>query len=167
MLLIKTRYSWKMPKWKQHYPSIFQLYHLSTCSLDGEVLKPRKPQPSRVMEGEDIRSKRVSVSADITRAISALGYDDYDCVGKVLFVHVPENLEELFKKGNVYKPSTKQVPDCEATHEYWLKGPAKMKLIGKIELTSMDNEAGKKEMRFEDIDGKPSQWYGKWKWKWI
>ena len=125
-------------KWKQHFNASFPLYHLSSTNLDGKLLSPRSMEKWRVMEGEDWRSKRVCFSSSIDGSLAALCTSMSCPFGETFYVHVPENLEDLFSKDNVYKPSTKKVPDADETGEFWAKAPCKMKCIGRVEVMSVD-----------------------------
>lgn len=116
-----------MPKWLQTYEHPFQLYHLSTTNLDGIEVVPKSLTKERAMEGEAWRPKRICVSSSIDGALAAL-----DAYKENYFVHVPENLESLFARKKVYKPSLQQVPDSGLTNEYWLKASCKMICIGEI-----------------------------------
>ena len=118
----------------------FSLYHLSEHNLDGQILEPRPMDKNRVMEGEDWKKPRICVSTSIDGAVSALADSLSDPFGLKLYVHVPENLEELFANRQIYKPSTKQVPDAEVTGEHWLTGSARFKCLGQIELIDFDDE---------------------------
>lgn len=125
----------------RHFDKPFKLYHLSEQNYDGKVFEPRPMEKFRVMEGEDWKVPRICVSDSIDGAVSALLDSVTMPYGKRLWVHVPENLIDLFKQNKVYKPSLKQVPDATATGEHWLKAPAKMKTIGQIEVTDIDETA--------------------------
>lgn len=126
-------------KSKSHFNKPFKLYHLSSENLDGKLLEPRPMDPERVMEGEDWKLPRICVSNSIGGSVSAL----VDCVanpfGMKFWVHVPVGLEALFKANQVYRPSTKQVPDAETTGEHWLKAPVKLKAIGQVEVVDIDH----------------------------
>lgn len=117
-----------MAKWLQTYEHPFKLYHLSKTNLDGVEVFPRPLDKERVMEGEAWRPKRICVSSSIDGALASLDAP----YNENYFVHIPENLESLFAKKKVYKPSLKQVPDSELTGEYWLKASCKMVCIGEI-----------------------------------
>ena len=121
-------------KWKQHFDKPFVLYHLSEKDLNGQTLHPRKMEKDRVMEGEDWRSKRICVSTSIDGALSSLASCMTCPFGEKFYVHTLTNLDELFMHDKVYKPSKKQVPDAEATGEHWLKAPATLECIGKVEI---------------------------------
>lgn len=116
-------------------------YHLSESSHDGEVFAPRPMEKWRVMEHENWWTKRICVSDSIDGAVSAIMTDDPTPFGKHLFVHVPENLDELIVKKKIKKPTLAQVPDAEATGEFWLKAPAKMKCVGEIEILNITDES--------------------------
>lgn len=117
-----------MAKWLQTYEHPFKLYHLSTTNLDGVEVVPRPLDKERAMEGEVWRPKRICVSSSIDGALASLDAP----YNENYFVHVPENLESLFARKKVYKPSLRQVPDSGLTDEYWLKAPCKMVCIGEI-----------------------------------
>lgn len=114
------------------------LYHLSDGSHDGETFVPRQIPKWRIMEGEDWRTKRICVSTTIDDALVALLSYDSQPFGKHLFVHVVDNIDVLKSKNKIYVPTSKQVPDVEATHEIWVKAPATLKLVGKIEVVDID-----------------------------
>ena len=119
---------------KQHFDKPFPLYHLSESSHDGETFVPRPMDKERVMEGENWRAKRICVSSSIDGALSALVDSISMPVGMILHVHEILNLDDLFRRGKVYRPSILQVPDCETTNEYWLRDKAVLKCIGAIEV---------------------------------
>lgn len=121
-------------KWKQHYDTPFTLFHLSEDNHDGETFIPRPMNKECVIEGENWQAKRICVSKTIDGAVSALMDSVSMAYGIKLYVHEIANINELFKKDKVYKPTTKQVPDCETTDEYWLKDKAILKCIGAIEV---------------------------------
>lgn len=154
-----------MPKWKQHFPNKFKLYHLSESNLDGVELEPRSLSKERAMECENTRTKRICVSTSITGSLQGIGYSDYDCIGKILYVHEPENLEWLFEHDKIYKPTTKQVPDCEVTGEHWLKSKSRMKLIGKIRITDLIDGTNNDKLSYM-IDGYKT-WCDDFSWEWI
>lgn len=147
---------------RQYFANPFQLYHLSYENLGGKTLKPRPLEKWRAMEGENWRSSRICVSTSIDGALSSLLDSDLNPFGKEFWVHVPVSLEELFLKGNVYKPSLKQVPDSEATGEHWLKAATTFKCIGKIEVLDIDEE---KDLYYA-WDGE-NICINSFKWKWI
>ena len=141
---------------------IKHLYHLSDNNYDNETFVPRPMPRWRAMEGENWKTKRICVSTSIDGALAALLSSDSQPFGKHLFVHVPENIDELKSKNKIYAPSKKQVPDVEATGELWLKAPAKMKCIGEIEVVDID---ASNELSYED-DGQ-TICLDAFVWKWI
>ena len=154
-----------MPKWKQHFPEKFKLYHLSESNLDGVELEPRPISKDRAMESEDTRSKRICVSTSIDGPMQGIGYSDYDSIGKDLYVHEPANLDWLFEHDKVYQPNENQVPDAKVTGEFWLKAKSKMKLVGKIAITDLIDGSGDDSLMFFIKDYKT--WCDKIKWKWL
>lgn len=104
------------------------LYHLSTENHDGEWFKPRVPlsiykNSYRSSEhDEDDKIRRVCFSRYIRRAFYAISFDG---LREHLYVHVPVGLDEIVRRGKLYKP----------TDEYWIKCRVKMKCIGKISIT--------------------------------
>lgn len=147
---------------RQHYPEPFYLFHVSETCHDGETFIPRPMDPARVMEGENWRAKRICVSGSIDGAVSAILASAPRFIGLKLYVHMPEDLDILFKRHKVYKPTLAQVPDCEVTDEYWLKDSVQMRCIGQIEILGID----------PDIDLNYI-WFGsktpmdRFKWRWI
>ena len=139
------------------------LYHLSEKNLDGETFMPRSMPKWRAMEGENWRIKRICVSNSIDGALTALLSSDSQPFGKHLFVHVPENLDELLAKKKIYKPTKNQVPDVEATHEQWIKAPAKMVCIGEIEVVDINAEI---DLSYEDNGQQVPLDAFVWKWIW-
>ena len=153
-----------MPKWKQHFAKKFKLYHLSEKNLDGVELEPRSMSKDRAMECENIRTKRICVSTSIVGALQGIGYSDYDCIGKILYVHEPDNLDWLFEHDKIYKPNTKQVPDCDVTGEHWLKSKSRMKLVGKIKITNLVDGTGNENLSYMIDDYKT--WCDDFEWEW-
>lgn len=141
-------------KRKQHFEKPFMLYHLSSLDLNGQTLQPRKMDRDRVMEGEDWWSKRICVSTSIDGALSSLASCMACPFGKKFYVHTLTNLDELFMCDKVYKPLANQVPDAEATGEHWLKAPALMKCIGKVEIVDLKASSS-------------SQMIDEFEWKWV
>ena len=147
---------------KQHFEKPFSLYHLSEKCHDGETFEPRPLDKDRAMEGENWWAKRICVSSTIDGAVSAL-CDPMSCpYGLKLYVHAIKNLEELFAKDKIYRPSIVQVPDAEVTNEHWLKGKAVLKCIGQIEVGNVDDSV---DLWYE--------WHGektkidRFSWKWL
>lgn len=113
-----------------------KLIHLSEENHDGEWFKPRVPQSLVINalnpeDNEDENTRRVCFSGSITGAFYAISFD-----GKwqKLYVHVPENIEDIVRRGKLYKPSEEQVFDVNYTDEYWIKCKVKMKCIGYISI---------------------------------
>ena len=147
---------------KRHFDKPFQLYHLSEENNDGKTFEPRPLDKDRAMEGENWKSPRICVSDSIDGAVSAL-VDSMSCFsGLHLWVHVPKNLDELFKANKVYKPSTKQVPDAEATGEHWLRAPAELMAIGQIEILDIDESS---RMHFSWLGDDAT--IDRFHWRWI
>jgi hypothetical protein len=48
------------------------------------------------------------------------------------FVHVPYDLNDIVRRGKLYKPSEEQVCDVRETGEYWVRCRVKLKCIGRI-----------------------------------
>ena len=119
----------------------FKLYHLSEQNHDGEIFEPRPMDRDRVMEGENWKLPRICVAKTIGGALSAISDCMQQPIGMKFWVHVPTNLEALFKLRKVHKPTLKQVPDSFVTGEYWLKAPAKMECIGQIIIDDIDDSA--------------------------
>ena len=104
-----------------------RLYHISCSNHNGEVFHPRVPLDCG--NEEDYTISRVCFSSTISGAYRAITFDNQ--YGEECYVHVPENIERILKRGGVYKPSTELVWDRDFTNEYWVKRPVKMKCIGK------------------------------------
>ena len=136
-------------------------YHLSEECHDMETFVPKKMDRNRVMEHENWWTKRICVSDSIDGAISALMTYDTTPFGKHLFVHVPENIDDLMSRNKIVKPTLKQVPDADATGEHWLKAPTKMKCIGELEILNMADE----QIEFDHHGSK--SFVDKFVWKWV
>ena len=121
-----------------------QLYHLSFECHDGEVFSPRQMDKDTVMEGEDWKTPRICVSDSVDGALSAILDSSNDPIGKKLWVHEIANLQELFKRGQDYKPRTDEVPDASVTGEHWLTALAKLRTVGQIEVIDI----AEKHMRY-------------------
>ena len=149
-------------KRKKHFENTFPLYHLSEQNYDNQTFSPRSMDRDRVMEGENWKAKRICVSKSIDGAVSALCDSMSLPCGLQLYVHIPVNLDDLFKRDKIYKPSIKQVPDVETTDEFWLKDDATWRCIGKIEVGNVR----------DDVD-LTYNWYGekvkmdRFEWQWI
>lgn len=114
-----------------------RLIHLSTDNHNGEWFKPRVPDSVYKSFGfnseddEDDTTRRICFSGSITGAFYAINFD-----GKwqKLYVHIPENIEDIVKRGKLCKPSEEQVFDVNYTDEYWIKCKVRMKCIGYISI---------------------------------
>lgn len=120
-----------MSKYKElkRIKKTINLYHISNDNHDGEVFKPRIPDSICDHEQEDTTMNRVCFSSTISGACRAINFD-HIC-GVEYYIHVPENIETIVKKGALYKPSKQLVFDTYFTNEYWIRRPVKMKCIGK------------------------------------
>lgn len=110
-----------------------RLFHLSEKNHDGEYFKPRIPE-SIIPWGEnkeDDKVRRVCFSNSISGAFFAInfrgGYEK-------LYVHVPENLEDIVRRRKLCKPSKEQVYDVDYCGEYWVKCKVRLKCIGYIRI---------------------------------
>lgn len=112
-----------------------KLYHLSFDNWDGKVFKPRIP--SNRLPDEDGSLNRVCLSSSMSGAFRACSQNDYNYA--IMFVHVPENIDNIIKRGGLYKPNENLVPDVNFTQEHWLRRPTKMKCIGKAKFYYKDN----------------------------
>lgn len=146
----------------QHFDKPFPLYHLSEEDHDGEVFVPKPMDKDRVMEGENWRIPRICVSDSIDGAISALVDSMSEWYGLELYVHELEGLPGLFKANKVHRPSLKQVPDSRVTGEHWVKAPAKMKKIGKIQVLDIDYTS---ELYYDWLGNRTKM--DRFKWKWV
>ena len=104
------------------------LYHISELNHDGETFIPRIPEDAYTCD-EDIKHKRICVSTSIIGCIRAIDpcmwYPDTKW-----YVHVPVELDNLYEKEHIYKPSEKDVPDVKVTREKWITKRVKMKCVG-------------------------------------
>lgn len=111
-----------------------RLIHLSEINHDGQWFKPRVPD-SIVTFGsdkEDNKVRRVCFSNSISGAFYAINF-----TGKwqKLYIHVPENIEDIVKRRKLCKPTIEQVFDADYCHEYWIKCKVKLKCIGYIAIS--------------------------------
>lgn len=135
--------------------SIDNLYHLSQSNLDGKVLTPRIPSNFLVDNRyEDGETKRVCFSNSIDGCLRGMSQN---LKGMKLYVHTPE------KECDVYRPTTKEVPDCKVTGEVWVKKPVKLKCIGLIKVTGDRGEDG---IPYTYGDDNVAELYD-WDYKWI
>lgn len=114
-----------------------RLIHLSSINHNGEWFKPRVPfsivkSYYKREDNEDDKTKRVCFSSSITGAFYAKSFDGYP---EKLYVHIPENIEDIVRRGKLYRPSEEQVFDVDYTDEYWVKCKVKMKCIGYIRIS--------------------------------
>lgn len=105
---------------------VSKLYHLSPDNHDGEVFHPRVPD-SIIYGEEDSKHNRVCFSPTMSGCFRSIS----GCCTEVLYVHVPININEILKRGGLYKPSPNLVPDVDETNEHWCRRPVKLKCIGK------------------------------------
>lgn len=110
-----------------------RLFHLSEENHDGEYFKPRVPD-SIIDSGEykeDDKVRRVCFANSKSGAYFAInfrgGYEK-------LYVHVPENIEDIVRRRKLCKPSKEQVYDVDYCGEYWVKCKVKLKCIGYIKI---------------------------------
>lgn len=111
------------------------LYHISYDNHNGETFHPRVPYDCG--NDEDYTIRRVCFSSTISGAYRAITFDD--TYGEECYVHIPENITPILKRGGVYKPSTELVWDRDFTDEYWVRRPVKMKCIGKAKFWYKEN----------------------------
>lgn len=107
-----------------------RLIHLSDEYHDGEWFIPRVP--GSIGPNEDERVKRVCFSTSISGAYRAIK----DCCywHNKFYVHVPYDIEEIARRGKLYKPTVEQVYDVKETGEYWVRCKVKMRCIGSIRI---------------------------------
>ena len=121
-------------KEKRIYNPPKRLIHLSEENHNGEWFKPRVPY-SIAWNGfgdednEDDTIRRVCFSSSITGAFYAISFNGDR---EKLYVHVPENIDDIARRGKLCKPTEYQVFDVDYTDEYWIKCKVKMKCIGYI-----------------------------------
>lgn len=131
-----------------------KLYHISTSNLDGKILYPKIPSNYFTKNNyEENTTKRVCFAPDINKCLMGLSQN---CTGMEFFVHVPNGEHEI------YKPSSKEVPDSIITGELWITEPVKLKCIGKILVIG---DSGKPGHPFK-YGTHTAELYD-WEWKWI
>ena len=113
-----------------------RLIHLSADNHNGEWFKPRVPHSIVINainpeDNEDDITRRVCFSGSITGAFYGISFDGE---WQKLYVHIPENIDDIVRRGKLYKPSEEQVFDVDYTDEYWVKCKVKMKCIGYISI---------------------------------
>ena len=110
-----------------------KLFHLSEENHDGEIFKPRVPHSLMTDEYckviEDNKTKRVCFSRTMTGAYYSICFNGGY---QTLYVHVPDNIEELVSRKKIKIPTSKQVYDADYCDEVWVRGPVRMKCIGKV-----------------------------------
>lgn len=116
-----------MYKELERVAKVKNLYHLSLKNHDGEMFKPRVPQGGLI--DEDTMMNRVCLSPTMSGAFRAVMTGDDAC--EELYVHVADNIDDIMKRGGIYKPSEYLVPDVYSTNEHWSRRPVRMKCIGK------------------------------------
>ena len=110
---------------------------MSETNHNGKTFRPRLPY-SRCddPEQEDQKTRRVCFSSSMSGAFRAIN----DCFYReTLYVHVPINIDEIIKNGNLVKPSENEVFDVYNTGEYWVRQNVKLKCIGLAEFTCSGN----------------------------
>lgn len=129
-----------------------RLFHLSEENHNGEWFKPRIPE-SIIEYGEDKEDnevKRVCFSTSITGAFYAINFDGH---WQKLYIHVPENIEDVVKRRKLCKPTTEQVFDADYCDEYWIKCKVKLKCIGYIAISyKMSYLTNRPKVRFKYIN---------------
>lgn len=131
--------SWEVRKNLKRVKHNINLYHLSCSNHNGEVFHPRVPDCC-VNGQEDTVTRRVCFSSTISGAYRAITFED--TYGEECYVHVPENIEPILRRGGVYKPSEELVFDSYFTGEYWIKRPVKMRCIGKAKFYYKEYQCG-------------------------
>lgn len=120
---------------KRIYNPPKKLIHLSEDNHNGEWFKPRIPcsvyksYGFNAEDDEDCVTRRVCFSGSITGAFYAINFNGER---EKLYVHVPENIDDIARRGKLCKPTENQVFDVNYTDEYWVKCKVKMKCIGYI-----------------------------------
>jgi len=113
-----------------------KLYFVSFDNMDGKVLSPRIPDNYFTKNGyEENKTPRVCFAPSIKECLTALSMA---LNNKELYVFniSKEYIDKLkSNKSLIYKPTTKEVPDCKWTNEIWVKCPVKITKIGKIKVT--------------------------------
>lgn len=134
-----------------------RLYRVSTEKRQTK-LTPRVPSNYFTKNGyEDSTTPRVCFSTSIKCCLRALSMK---CEGMELYVYTPD------KYYKVYKPNTKEVPDCKITKEVWIKEPVKLKCIGKIKVGADTGEDGFPFTYGSGKDKHTAELYD-WSYEWI
>lgn len=104
------------------------LFHLS-IDKNLTCLSVRVPACC-LSDREDTITKRVCFSDNIKGCLSALQQSD-----PFFYVYTPINLDEKY----LYKPNSKQVPDCERTNETWYLKDVEVEFVGIIKISGIDS----------------------------
>jgi phage pi2 protein 07 len=145
----------------------FILYHLAYENHDGKIFKPRVPLGFDLNPNNNIAEnkiwKRVCFSPDIAKCIRAIR-TSYIYYGDAFYVHTIVDQE----KYNIYKPTKKEVWDCEATDEYWLRDPVKLKCIGRVLVTGYSKNPDDYTVVLPNFENHLFiEYYPTYKYKWI
>lgn len=112
------------------------MFFVSENNLNNKILYPRIPQNYFTERGiEDNKIPRISFAPSIDKCLMALSKN---IEGKIIYIHVPLNLE----RKRIYIPSIKQVPDSIITNEIWIMEKVKIKYIGKIKVLKSKSAHG-------------------------
>lgn len=106
------------------------LYHLSPVNHDGELFLPRVPD-SR-MRTEDATTPRICFGPSILKAYYAVKTLRCHNQMDLMFIHVPNNLDELKAFNAIVAPDENEVPDAFSTDELWSLDPVEMKCVGLV-----------------------------------
>lgn len=138
------------------------LYHLSKENLDGVVVQPSVPDNYMTQNGyEDNFTKRVCFCRSIQQCIGALSRN---CEGERYYVLTPVKSYVTHDTQYDNPQSPRYVPDSCWTHEIWIEEPVQMKLLGEIEISSVNKKA---RVHWYDYgDGNRACLY-EWNWKWV
>ena len=130
-----------------------RLIHLSEENHNGEWFKPRIPRSIisyfKNENNEDNKVKRVCFSGSISGAFFAISFDGFP---QKLYVHVPENIDDIVKRKKLCKPTDEQVFDVDYTDEYWIKCKVKMKCVGYVYISYHDSLFNKPHVKFKYLE---------------
>lgn len=104
------------------------LYHISPVNHDGEIFLPRVP--SSRMRSEDGITPRVCFGPSLLDAYYAVKTTRCHTQMDLMFIHVPNNLDELKAFSAIVAPNENEVPDASDTGELWSLDPVEMKCVG-------------------------------------
>lgn len=101
-------------------------FHLSK-QKDVTLLHPQIPHGA-VEINEDVKTRRICLAERITNCLASLqtGNTEYN-----VYVYTDD-------ESKIYHPTTKEVSDCEITHEVWVKDIAIVRPIGRIACENED-----------------------------